>query len=470
MYELIAVVFRLPVDNSVDTSVRLEDVSPVRGTLPTIAARMKRRRENTSSSERGCVSRSGSYGSRAANVFAEEEDEDEDHDDEDYVSEEQIESDSSEEEYASSEDEYLSGSESDEDYTKRLHLIEVKDASSSEDEWSDSAGEEDDSMNAEIFWCHDELNETGPLLPGKAIMTLKGLSNRSISRGIKCLGDVDGFDTARFERTHRDPKKQFLYCNRHLKSKTNMFVLKQQAERKRWLVRFPNRPHRVKSAAVTDSRGRVYNKRESIENSISCDVVFERPWCPVQSRSLRDILAMIKERVCDHEDVCSAVIESSETGEFRGLVPKLKLFGNHERAAVILSSGHYVLMKNGKVCLFLGCFHRTAEDDSNAFDCAYLPLVPYDYLNKKQRRELQAPKLRSSIGYSSCLHPGAKLPWLRRLSTDRIVIAASSNIRLKITVQPAFACKESTKMTNDGHLLVHGICNYAALRNEEVPS
>ena len=174
------------------------------------------------------------------------------------------------------------------------------------------------------------------------------------------------------------------------------------------------------------------------------------------------------------------VEKRQKTGEFTDLVPHLKLFPNHERAGVIVYSGHHVLMKNGIVCLFIGCFHRFSSQDPVAVDCVFLPLEPYNETvvaqtrqpTRSSRQKEDAPRQKISWPqrYNACRHPGAKLPWLKRREASRFQVAPSSSIRFKVLVQPALVVGLFARISNNGHLLVHDIFNYDGIRQEEKPT
>jgi len=184
--------------------------------------------------------------------------------------------------------------------------------------------------------------------------------------------------------------------------------------------------------------------------------------------------------VLDAADVKEEVLKRQKTGEFADLVPHLKLFPNHERAGVIVSSGHHVMMKNGIVCLFIGCFHRFSSQDPQAVDCVFLPLEPFHETvvaqsrqparNSRHKEDAPTQKIVWSQRYNACRHPGAKLPWLKRRDASRYQVAPSSSIRFKVLVQPALVVGVFARISNKGHLLVHDIFNYDGIRQEEKPS
>ena len=189
--------------------------------------------------------------------------------------------------------------------------------------------------------------------------------------------------------------------------------------------------------------------------------------------------------VMDSADVKDEVLSRVKSGEYADLVPHLKLLPNHERAGVIVTSGHHVLLKNGLVCLFIGCFHRTCKANKLAVDCVFLPLEPFREvavvpLPKRPSRSLRsashseegaAPtKLSWAQKYDACRHPGAKLPWLKRRHASYFQIGPSSVVRFKVLVQPALAVGAFARITNEGHLLVHDIFNFDGLRQEEIPT
>jgi hypothetical protein len=209
----------------------------------------------------------------------------------------------------------------------------------------------------------------------------------------------------------------------------------------------------------------------------------ERPWCKPGLKNAAVIIDCLVAGVLDAADVKEEVLKRQQTGEFADLVPHLKLLPNHERAGVIVSSGHHVLLKNGIVCLFIGSFHRVSSKDPHAVDCVYLPLEPYHDTvvaqprepMRSSRRTDEAPvapppqKLTWSQRYNACRHPGAKLPWLKRCHASLFQVAPSSCIRFKVLVQPAFVVGVFARISNNGHLLVHDIFNYDGIRQEEKP-
>ena len=113
----------------------------------------------------------------------------------------------------------------------------------------------------------------------------------------------------------------------------------------------------------------------------------ERPWCKKGLKNPQVIIDCLVSGVLDAADVKEEVLKRQKTGEFADLVPHLKLFPNHERAGVIVSSGHHVLMKSGIVCLFIGCFHRFSSHDPQAVDCVFLPLEPFTETVVAQSRQ-----------------------------------------------------------------------------------
>lgn len=212
-------------------------------------------------------------------------------------------------------------------------------------------------------------------------------------------------------------------------------------------------------------------------------VRMERPWCKPGLKNAAVIIDCLVAGILDAADVKEEVLKRQKTGEFADLVPHLKLLPNHERAGVIVSSGHHVLTKNGIVCLFIGCFHRVSSQDPDAVDCVYLPLEPFEDTVVPQQREhmrsarrrdedpVVAPpqKLTWAQKYNACRHPGAKLPWLKRRDASRCQVAPSSCIRFKVLVQPALVVGVFARISNIGHLLVHDIFNYDGIRQEERP-
>jgi len=206
----------------------------------------------------------------------------------------------------------------------------------------------------------------------------------------------------------------------------------------------------------------------------------ERPWCKKGLKNAQVIIDCLVSGVLDSADVKEEVLKRQKTGEFADLVPHLKLFPNHERAGVIVSSGHHVLTKNGIVCLFIGCFHRISSHDPQAVDCVLLPLEPFKETvvaqsrqpsrNSRQKEDAPPQKILWSQRYNACRHPGAKLPWLKRRDSSRFQVAPSSCIRFKVLVQPALVVGAFAQISNKGHLLVHDIFNYDGIRQEEKPS
>ena len=210
----------------------------------------------------------------------------------------------------------------------------------------------------------------------------------------------------------------------------------------------------------------------------------ERPWCKMGSKNAAVIIDCLVAAVLDSSDVKEEVLKRQKSGEFADLVPHLKLMPNNERAGVIVSSGHHVLLKNGIVCLFIGCFHRVSSDDPCAVDCVYLPLEPFKDTvvspptqptrSSRRRDEVAAvpppPKISWAQKYNACRHPGARLPWLKRREASRWQVAPSSCIRFKVLVQPALAVGVLAHISNNGHLLVHDIFNYDGIRQEEKPT
>ena len=141
------------------------------------------------------------------------------------------------------------------------------------------------------------------------------------------------------------------------------------------------------------------------------------------------------------------------------------------------------MLKNGIVCLFIGCYHRISSEDTDAVDFVYLPLVPYtDTLvtqptqrSRSSRRVDEVPavpqhgKISWCDMYNACRHPGAGLPWMKRCVASMMQVAPSSRIRFKVLVQPALGVGIYARLSNNGHLLVHDIFNYDGIRQEEKP-
>ena len=209
----------------------------------------------------------------------------------------------------------------------------------------------------------------------------------------------------------------------------------------------------------------------------------ERPWCKPALKNAAVILDCLAAGLLDSADVHEEVLRRQRSGEFADLVPHLKLLPNHERAGVIVSSGHHVLLKNGIVCLFIGCYHRRSCEDPEAVDCVYLPLEPYIHTvvaqptqtSRSSRRVHEVPaipppaKISWADRYNASRHPGAGLPWMKRRAAPMMQVAPSSRIRFKVLVQPKLAVGIYARLSNNGHLLVHDIFNYDGIRQEEKP-
>jgi len=324
-------------------------------------------------------------------------------------------------------------------------------------------------------------------------------------------GNVEHANTANFEREHIELKQFAFNSAKHGGPKENALVLRNQARARPVALEAKSTkltPRQIRFQAQlkaqdalqksVDEDGYFHSENldfDSFEDPSNLKSKTNSVWTPLKPTDLKAFLKIELHLSCFHADakvLTQNVKDLVSSLRDVQISARLKLQMNDERLAILLSSGHYVILKNGTVCMFLAGLLQDQQAKAVvlpfqrhtcAIDIRKTGARVQNLSTNKSHSEEGSKKkrcasessygqeidvfLRSTPTHWIGRHPDNFLPWLQRLG--RFEVVHSEDIRFKVHTAPAFVIDDECSISEDGVLLNHGINNYNALRNETSP-
>jgi hypothetical protein len=301
-------------------------------------------------------------------------------------------------------------------------------------------GGEDDSEEEPDFEARGKLLLKGS---GVTVPKMHGLTQARIA--VMEFGNVDVSSSVPFERSHKMVKKNALRGNRQRneaskKRRFDTLALINQREAKVHRVVNTEGARRFNEDLEEDDEAVADSDSDHDDNRVRAST--QRRGGAAPQSACWEFAAAFFAKDSDGDELLK--MTKALLLQRARLMPTrdLKLARTRDRAAVVLSSGHHVLLKDKQVCLLVTPVVETGG--SGASRAVLLPLKPHP----------------SGIG-DVRRHPVSGLRWLCRHSLDDLVIFDQSQIDFRVHVVPAFTYANKV-IGEDGYLLNHGIYNYDA--------